>query len=149
MIYVYSDGSSTGRKDRPGGWAYVIVDDKGQVYQANYGGCMRTTNNIMELTAAMKGLKAAHALGLHTIDKIQLVSDSQYVLKLAKAECVPSKNVFLAKQVLQLAGMTDCDFRWVKGHSKEPWNDRVDRLAKKGKEEWISKEKIFKASKIE
>lgn len=133
MVYLYTDGSSTGRSDDIGGWGWLLVNEEGAVLGAGAGGDPKTTNNQMELEAAIRGLRACLRRNLHKTEKIELVSDSQYVLGLAQGIYSPSRNLQLAKEIRQLALQTGCSFRWVRGHSGDPWNERCDSLAKHGK----------------
>ena len=136
MIKVYCDGSSSGRSDKPGGWAYVIVrEEKGEefVLACGYGGDPSTTNNIMELTAAIKGLEKFVEMGLE--GPVDLVSDSQYTLGLACGSYTPSKNIELAQKLYELAKQTGMQSLWVRGHGGSLWNCRCDSLAKRGKYE--------------
>lgn len=142
MISVYADGSSTGRRDRPGGFGWVILEN-GQPLQCGYGGDPKTTNNVMELTAAIKGLEAlAELKPMNELlaQRIELVCDSEYTLKIASGEFSPQKNLELAIRLRNLARSLHVITRWVKGHSAEPWNERCDRLAKRGKEEQTCQE---------
>lgn len=139
MISVYSDGSSTGRSDGPGGYGYVIVrkhhGSKNDEYIAwSYGGSPRTTNNLMEIEGAIQGLTALIELGLtQTSETCELVSDSQYTLGLASGSFSPSKNIERATCLKQLADASSVRFRWVKGHKGEIYNEICDSLAKQGK----------------
>lgn len=139
MISIYSDGASGAKGGKPGGWAFVIVRDGEQVLGCSYGGDPVTTNNVMELTGAIEGLKAAtkmRATGLIYNDEVvELVSDSQYVLGLAGGSWNPTKNLELAKQVTELTSALEARTRWVRGHTGEVWNTRADSLAGKGKDE--------------
>lgn len=136
MISVYADGSSTGRSNKPGGYGWVILLD-GTPIRCGYGGNPSTTNNVMELTAALEGLKALRDEFTHllTSHRIELVSDSQYTLNIASGVFSPQKNIELATELRNVAKTMRVITRWVRGHSAEPWNERCDRLAKKGKEE--------------
>lgn len=139
MISVYSDGASAAKGGKPGGWAFVIVRDGIGVLGCNYGGDPVTTNNVMELTGAIKGLEMAaslRALGVIRDDEaVELVSDSQYVLGLAGGSWNPTKNLELAKRVTELTAMLKARTRWVRGHTGETWNERCDSLAGRGKQE--------------
>lgn len=135
MISVYADGSSFGRSNQPGGWAYIIVKDGVQIC-SGYGGSPKTTSNVMELMGAIEGLKALIANGLvNTGEPIELVCDSKYVLGLASGEYKPKKNVSLATEIRRLAIATGITTRWVRGHAGETFNEQCDVLAKQGKEE--------------
>ena len=131
---IYADGSSTGRADKPGGWGFVIVKND-EVLCWSYGGDPKTTNNIQEVQGAINGLEAALIMNLKD-EYCELVSDSQYALKMASGEYSPSKNLELVKELREkVALFSKLRYRWVKGHSKVRWNEVVDDLAKKGKEE--------------
>jgi ribonuclease HI len=135
MISVYADGSSTGRSNEPGGWAYVILKDGFEVL-SDYGGSPSATNNTMELSGAIEGLKALINSGLAgPEDKVELVCDSRYVLGLASGEYKPKKNVALACEVRRLYIKAKATTRWVRGHEGNTYNERCDVLAKRGKEE--------------
>jgi len=139
MISVYSDGSSSSRGGKPGGWAWVMVRDETQVLYADYGGDPKTTNNCMELTAAIKGLEAVilcKAFGeIGPEEMIELVSDSQYVLGLASGGYTPSANLELAERIRYLHDELKVRTRWVRGHQGNTWNERADSLAGRGKAE--------------
>lgn len=137
MLSVYADGASSAKGGRPGGWAYVVVRDEVHVLAAQYGSDPVTTNNIMELTAAIQGLETAYALlragKIRSDEVVELVSDSQYVLGLAAGAYVPEKNLELAKRVRELTLLLKARTRWVKGHTGDVWNERCDSLAGRGK----------------
>ena len=102
------------------------------------GGYRKTTNNRMELTAAIKGLEA-----LQERCKVHLYSDSKYVVDaLSKGwaarwraqgwqrnKTESAVNPDLWERLLQLCDAHDMTFHWVKGHSGNPYNERCDRLA--------------------
>lgn len=135
FISVYADGSSSGRSAEPGGYGWVVLLD-GQPVSAGYGGNISTTNNRMELQGAISGLEHLLASEIHkTAAHIELVSDSQYVLGVASGQYHTAKNIDLADKLKVLCKEIGVSFRWVKGHSKDPWNDRCDSLAKQGKRE--------------
>jgi ribonuclease HI len=150
VISVFSDGSSGSKGGKPGGWAWVIVRDAGQpqeqVLAAAYGGSVSTTNNIMELTGAIEGMRALQAMqasGVVRRDEVcELVSDSQYTLGITSGKYTPVKNVELAKAALAFGVSVlavDRDglprTRWVRGHQGDTWNERCDSLAARGKRE--------------
>lgn len=139
MISIYSDGASSAKGGQPGGWGFVIVRDETHVICAAYGSDPSTTNNIMELTGAIRGMEAAlEQIRLGMIGRgepIELVSDSQYVLGLASGRFTPSANLELAKQAKQLLSTLRGKDRWVRGHKGDVWNERCDSLAGKGKQE--------------
>jgi len=140
MISVYTDGSSTGRSERPGGWGYVIVNSDGEVLCVGAGGSPQATNNTMELEAAIRGLARCIKMGLDS-QTIELVSDSQYVLGLASGRYTPLKNKEQAAALRALAKQAGCQFRWVKGHGLDKWNEKCDQLAKHEKQKLLDQEK--------
>lgn len=140
MISIYTDGSSGQGGGKPGGWAFVIVRDESEVLGAAYGGSDSTTNNIMELSAAIEGMRALAVMRSTSLVKVEesweLVSDSQYTLGICSGGYSPSKNLELA--AVAKAGAEDhpgLRFRWVRGHTGNTWNERADSLAGKGKRE--------------
>lgn len=115
----------------------------GETEKELWGGELDTTNNRMELTAAIRGLEA-----LKRASSIVLTTDSQYVRKgitewikgwKAKgwktAGRQPVKNRDLWERLDELCGTHNIDWRWVKGHSGHVENDRVDALANRGIDE--------------
>ena len=149
MISVYSDGSSSGRSNQPGGYGWVVLLD-GEPVRAGYGGDPSTTNNRMEMQGAISGLEAIRALfggadrqasvaaykprPSHDGDRlVELVSDSQYTLYVANGRFSPTKNLDLAAKLRHLYQTLGVQGRWVRGHSGDVWNERADSLAKMGK----------------
>lgn len=139
MVSVYADGSSGAGGGKAGGWAFVIVRDEVEVLQAGYGGHPSTTNNVMELTGAIRGLEALVVLRAFNLvragEALELVSDSQYTLGMASGSYCPTTNLELAARIKQLTQDTKARTRWVRGHEGNTWNERVDSLAGKGKRE--------------
>ena len=140
---IYTDGSSKGNPG-PGGWAAIIIGDHNA---REIGGSeSRTTNNRMELTAAIKGL-AVLTRSCHII----LTTDSQYVrlgitewLKKWKASGwktsnkKPVKNSDLWQQLDEEVGRHQkVSWHWVKGHSGHVENEIADQLANKAIDELI------------
>lgn len=143
---VYADGSSGGNSTGPIGWGWVVIQDDAQVLCAGSGGNHEGTNNVAELMGAREGLKALlehpvylarSVTGLNY--RIELVSDSQYVLGLANGSYNASKNKVLAEHVRELARLNFVQTRWVKGHAGDPLNEMCDKLAKLGKEQYGGK----------
>lgn len=143
-ILVYSDGSGTS-KGNAGGWGYCVVIDG---YRALYGsgGEQDTTNNRMELMAAIMGLIAAGQLrtrGFYTklsgegieeipIDPntpIVLVADSEYVLNQAMNKHRTIANVDLVRSLQLFMKAVNGTTRHVRGHTGEEFNEFVDKLA--------------------
>jgi ribonuclease HI len=134
MLSLYTDGSSTGRADKPGGYGWIVVrDNKPLLFGC--GGSPSTTNNIMELVAVVEGLEAIKRHGfVQPGERLEVVSDSEYVLGLASGKYHPKRNRDLAIRLRGLFEEMSVEGRWVKGHRGDPWNERADRIAKKGKE---------------
>ncbi len=133
-IQIYTDGACLGNPG-PGGWGVLLI--KGSTQKQLSGAEADTTNNRMELTAAIKGLQA-----LNKKSKVILTTDSQYVrLGMTtwlvnwqkrgwrKADNKPVKNADLWKELLAAAKEHDVQWRWVKGHSGVKENEIVDSLA--------------------
>jgi ribonuclease HI len=135
-VVVYTDGACRGNPGR-GGWAWAVPDGP---YAS--GATARTTNQRMEITAVLEALQALSRDGHDAVD---VVSDSTYVVKCftdewwkgwqrrgwKNSQNKPVANRDLWEPLLALALSPDLtvDFRWVKGHSGDRWNDRVDSLA--------------------
>lgn len=116
MLSVYCDGSSTERKGRAGGWAFVLVRDGVELCTGS-GGARATTNNVMELEAARAGLEEAERRRDGPGEAVELVTDSRYVLEQLSAPGV--------------------QLRWVRGHSGNVFNERADALAHDAKQAFI------------
>jgi ribonuclease HI len=138
-VVIYTDGACKGNPG-PGGWGAWLKS--GPTEKDLFGGELDTTNNRMELTAVIEGLAA-----LKRPCKVLLYLDSQYVRKgitewirgwKAKgwmtASKQPVKNVELWQRLDKLVaeGGHQIEWRWVKGHSGDPGNERADMLANKG-----------------
>ncbi|MGJ7578622.1 ribonuclease HI [Variovorax sp. RHLX14] len=138
-VQIYTDGACKGNPG-PGGWGAWLKS--GTTEKEIFGGELNTTNNRMELEAVIEGLAA-----LKRPCKVVLYLDSQYVRQgitewihgwKAKgwrtAAKQPVKNVELWQRLdklVQEAGH-QIEWRWVKGHSGDPGNERADALANKG-----------------
>ncbi len=132
---IYTDGSSRGNPG-PGGWAAIILQD-GQGYRALGGKEEYTTNNRMELKAAIEGLKAVPAGS-----KVLLKADSKYVVKgitiwirswLAKNWRTVAKKPVLNQDLWQelLKATEGKDIKWkvIPGHAGIKYNERADIIA--------------------
>lgn len=134
-VTLWTDGScDTGSGD--GGWAYLIRYGEHRRQASAYES--GTTNNRMELTAAVEGLRA-----LNEPCHVTLVTDSQYLKKAFSdgwlerwqrngwrtASKRPVKNRDLWEVLSTLADTHEIDWRWTKGHDGHPENEHVDRLA--------------------
>ena len=136
---IYTDGACKGNPG-PGGWGAWLKS--GTTEKELFGGELATTNNRMELTAVIEGLAA-----LKRPCKVILYLDSQYV-RMGITEWIrgwkakgwrtstkqPVKNVELWQKLDKLVaeGGHVIEWRWVKGHSGDPGNERADMLANKG-----------------
>jgi ribonuclease HI len=133
-VVIHTDGGCHGNPG-PGGWAAVIQYGKQELEVG--GGDPDTTNNRMELAAAIGALTA-----LNQPCDVQLFTDSQYVRNgITKwihgwkrkgwktAEGEPVKNDDLWRRLDELVGRHTIEWRWVKGHAGNPLNERCDRRA--------------------
>ena len=133
-VEIFTDGACRGNPG-PGGWAALIRS--GTREKEIGGGEALTTNNRMELTAAIEALNA-----LKRPCRVELHTDSNYVRDgITKwihawqrngwrtADKKPVKNADLWQQLLDAAARHQVRWLWVKGHSGHPENDRVDALA--------------------
>lgn len=143
MYEIFCDGatSDNGKADAPGGWAYVILRD-GVIISQNSGGEKGTTNQRMELTAALKACEEIEAMdGFATV---KLYSDSAYLINCYKqnwwknwrangwrnSKKEPVANQDLWEKLIRYFMMTPSyDFIKVKGHAGNKCNEMVDKLA--------------------
>lgn len=127
MHTVYIDGSCLGNPG-PGGWAVIVLDDQGApAYYSGYNMC--TTNNAMELRAAIEALKH-----VPQGSQVEIVTDSKLVIGwLSRSWKV--NHLHIAQLIAEyFQTMQLCDvkvaFRWTKGHTTDPWNKLADGMAK-------------------
>lgn len=140
-VIIYTDGAARGNPDGPGGYGTILsfTDSKGVEYRKELScGYRKTTNNRMELMAAIAGLEA-----LTRPCHVELYSDSQYLVKAFQDHWIdawlkkgwknsqrqPVKNVDLWKRLLAAKQKHEVVFHWVKGHNGHPENERCDVLA--------------------
>jgi ribonuclease HI len=136
VVEIFTDGACRGNPG-PGGWG-ALLRYEGKEKEL-LGAEPDTTNNRMELMAAIKGLEA---LSLPSKSKVRVTTDSVYVkngitewIKGWKkrnwqtANKKPVKNVDLWQQLDEVSALHDIEWCWVKGHSGHVENDRVDELA--------------------
>jgi ribonuclease HI len=139
---IYTDGACSGNPGA-GGWGVVLR--WGNVVKELHGGELSTTNNRMELTAAIKALEA-----LNRPSSVQLYTDSRYLLDgITKwignwerrgwmtAGKKPVKNVDLWQRLVAAMDRHEVKWIWVKGHNGDPGNERADELARLGIEEAV------------
>jgi ribonuclease HI len=123
---VYADGSCLKNPDGPGGWGVVVCDPDDNERESN-GHAASTTNNRMELTAAIEGLRATEP-GCHAV----LRSDSQYVVNTMNLNWRRKANLDLWKLLDAETDARTVRFEWVRGHGVDPLNNRADELALMG-----------------
>jgi ribonuclease HI len=139
-VDLYTDGACRGNPG-PGGWGVLLRFDRHE--KELWGGERDTTNNRMELTAAIRGLEA-----LKRPVSARVHTDSQYVLK-GISEWIygwkkngwktsnrkPVKNDDLWRELDALRSQHELQWIWVKGHAGHPENERADALANRGIDE--------------
>lgn len=136
-VVIYTDGACRGNPG-PGGWGAILMSGANE--REICGGELATTNNRMELIAAIEALNA-----LKRPCRVELHTDSQYVrngisewLRIWKARGWRTtskgavKNEDLWRRLDEARTRHDVDWRWVKGHNGHPLNERADALARKG-----------------
>lgn len=141
LVRIYTDGAARGNPEGPGGYGTVLsyVDSKGTEHIREYSkGYQKTTNNRMELMAAIVGLEA-----LIKPCEVELYSDSKYLVDAFNQHWIdawvkkgwvnsqkqPVKNPDLWKRLLKAKEPHKVTFIWVKGHNGHPQNERCDQLA--------------------
>jgi ribonuclease HI len=122
---IYADGSCLGNPG-PGGWGVVLRDPDGAVREYN-GSATATTNNRMELTGAIEGLRATEPGA-----QIVLRSDSLYVINTMTKNWKRNANRDLWEMLDKEAQIRKVKFEWVRGHDVDPINNRADVLAVMG-----------------
>lgn len=139
-IEIFTDGACRGNPGK-GGWGAIIRSDGKE--EAIYGGQNETTNNIMELTAAIKALEY-----LPENSSVVLTTDSKYVMQgitewienwksrgWKTANKKPVLNQGLWQRLDTLTNLHTIKWQWVKGHSGHRENEMADQLANKGMDE--------------
>lgn len=129
-IFIYTDGSSLGNPG-PGGYGALLKIQRKEIVVK--GGAPMTTNNRMEMTAAIEALKKVKALKF-SAKKINIFSDSNLVVKTMAHGWKKKENIDLWQALLQLVASFEskgCKFEWhwVKGHASHPENTKCDALA--------------------
>tara|TARA_Y100000590_G_scaffold35433_1_gene38495 strand:+ start:4258 stop:4704 length:447 start_codon:yes stop_codon:yes gene_type:complete len=142
-IKIYTDGACIGNPG-PGGWAAIILQ-KSKKFEL-FGGEKLTTNNRMELMAAIKGLEYCYNQEgkQPSLKEIKIYTDSIYVKEgitnwinvweknnWKTSDKKNVKNVDLWKKLKELSKIAQIEWHWVKGHSENPMNDLADKLAKR------------------
>ncbi len=133
-VRIYSDGACSGNPG-PGGWAAILF--YGQHKKEISGGEALTTNNRMELTAAIRGLqqlKESCQVDFHTDSEYLRRGITEWLPKWEKnnwrrADKEPVKNQDLWRALDEAASPHQVRWHWVRGHSGNDWNERCDELA--------------------
>lgn len=141
-VYIYTDGACRGNPG-PGGWGAILRYQNKEIELL--GSEPLTTNNRMELMAAISGLEA-----LKRPCRVNLLTDSLYVTKGVSewlpnwirkgwrtAANTPVKNVDLWERLAEAQRKHEIQWQWIKGHSGHPENDRADRLANRAIDEFL------------
>ena len=139
-IEIYTDGACRGNPG-PGGWGALLI--AGRHRKTLHGGEPETTNNRMELTAAIEALNALKrpsAVALHTDSKYVMHGITEWMHNWKKrgwktANRKPVKNQDLWMALDEAIARHDITWKWVKGHDGDPGNEEADRLANLGIDE--------------
>lgn len=140
-VTIFTDGAARGNPDGPGGYGTILqyVDQAGTLHEREFSaGYKKTTNNRMELMAAIVGLEA-----LRKPCMVDLFSDSKYLTDAFNQKWIDSwqkknwktssgsavKNRELWERLLRAMEPHSVSFHWVKGHDGHPENERCDQLA--------------------
>jgi ribonuclease HI len=139
-VEIYTDGACRGNPG-PGGWGVLLIN--GDRRKTLHGAEPETTNNRMELTAAIEALNA-----LRSAQRVTLYTDSKYVMDGIRewmpnwkmrgwktSARKPVKNQDLWQALDAATGRHDIDWKWVKGHAGNPGNEEADALANRGIDE--------------
>ena len=136
-IEIYTDGACRGNPG-PGGWGVVLI--AGRHRKTMHGGAAETTNNRMELTAAIEALnalKSASRVTLHTDSKYVMDGINEWLANWKKrgwktSAKKPVKNQDLWEALDEATQRHDITWKWVKGHDGNPGNEAADELANLG-----------------
>jgi ribonuclease HI len=136
-VVIYTDGACAGNPG-PGGWGAILISNEHR--KELHGGEAASTNNRMELTAAIAALEA-----LKRPSRVDLHTDSEYVRNgimtwihgwkkrdWKTADRKPVKNVELWQRLDQARDRHDVTWHWVRGHAGDVENERADELAREG-----------------
>lgn len=148
LVQLYCDGACLGNPG-PGGWAALLVTKQnGKLHEKLiFGAQQSTTNNQMELQAAIEGLKL-----LKRACRVEVYSDSQYVVKgmtswianwrlngFKNSQKKPIANQTQWVELYEVSQAHNVSWHWVKGHSGHPENERVDGAARAAAESIVRK----------
>lgn len=137
-VTMYTDGGCG--KDGIGGWGCVLVNEAKGTHLSLSGGATNTTNNVMELTALLQGLKSLISHGI--TEGVTVISDSEYTKNTfttwmhgwekkgwRKADGGEVSNLEIVKQLFEVYPLIKLDdYKWVKGHSGNQYNELCDKL---------------------
>ena len=121
-VDLYCDGSCLGNPGS-GGWAAILVYKQNE--RCLHGARNNTTNNQMEITAVIEGLRA-----LKEPCEVTVYTDSQYVVNTITKGWKRNKNIELWNSLDVLLSLHVVNFVWVKGHNGHVYNERCDKLAR-------------------
>jgi len=136
-LTIYCDGSAHERPARPGGWAFVVVEND-VILLSESGGDKSTNNNEMELEAARLALRAVIERAWHLGREVELISDSRLVVDIATGtEPPPRVHASQGAEVRQLCLSARVHAKWVRSHAGNRWNEHVDAMASAAKTELV------------
>lgn len=153
MIELFTDGACRGNPG-PGGWGVLLrYRNNGDITEKQlWGSVPHTTNNRMELTAAIEGLKVVADRYDHNCE-IHVTTDSQYVrLGVTRwlanwkrkawktADKKPVKNIDLWQILDKLSSNYQINWYWVRGHTGHEENETADQLANRAIDEWLNRD---------
>jgi ribonuclease HI len=140
-VVIYTDGGCAPTNPGPGGWAAILI--KGAHRKELKGGALHTTNNRMELTAAISGLEALKqpcVVDMHTDSQYVRDGITKYINTWKRngwrtASREPVKNLDLWQRLETARDRHTVRWHWVKGHSGDQFNDRADELVREARDE--------------
>ncbi len=143
-VVIYTDGACS-RNPGPGGWGALLI--YGDERKELKGGEAETTNNRMELLAAIRALEALNRrcrVDLHTDSNYLRHGITEWITKWKRngwktANRKPVKNDDLWQRLDELQAGQDVDWHWVKGHAGDEGNERADQLAREGMEPFLGR----------
>ncbi len=143
IVEIYTDGACRGNPG-PGGWGALLI--AGEHRKRLWGGESSTTNNRMELTAAIEALnalKGSRRVVLHTDSKYVMDGITQWMANWKKrgwktAAKKPVKNQDLWQALDAAIARHDITWKWVKGHDGDPGNEEADALANRGIDDMLA-----------
>lgn len=137
-VIIYCDGACSGNPG-PGGWGAILIANG--IEKELYGYSLDTTNNIMELTAAIESIKALKKpciVDIYTDSKYVQVGITEWVTNWEKNNWKKKdnkeiKNLLLWKELVEVEKNHTIKWNWVKGHSSNLYNEKADAIAVKAK----------------